>query len=113
MCAQAAPTLDIPTVYDILIHMTPYMDDCAMHQSWCGADTSRAQKGVLSSQERRKRKHKEVRDLFTLSGTLAHCCTCIQQTHLIVSNAVLRCLLGTLHVAHMVHHMIQLLSAGE
>ena len=70
MCAQAAPTLDIPTVYDILIHMTPGMDDCAMHQSWCGADTSRAQKGVLSSQERRKRKHKEVRDLFTLSVTL-------------------------------------------
>ena len=64
MCAQAAPNLDIPTVYDILIHVTPHMDDCAMHQSWCGADTSRAQKGVLSSQERRKRKHKEVRYLL-------------------------------------------------
>ena len=70
MRAQAAPTLDIPTVYDIFIHMTPGMDGCAMHQSWCGADTSRTQKGVLSSQERRKRKYKEVRDLCALSVTL-------------------------------------------
>ena len=116
MCAQAAATLDIPTVYDILIHMMPGMDDSAMHQSWCGADTLHAQKGALSSRERRKRKHKEVTNISTLSAILVAMLVAAltgQQMQYLASCAVWCSLLGAIHVAPQVEHVILLLSVGE
>ena len=113
MCKQAPAALNIPTVYDILIHMTPDMDDCAMHQSWCGVDASHAQKGDISSRERRKRKHKEVRVFplpeVSLFCSLLHNCP---SGAFSVSHAVWRYLLGIVHVVPQVEHVILLMSAG-
>lgn len=61
-------------MYDILMHIDPELDGDGGRQSWCGADAAQAQKGALSSRERRKRKRKEVRELFPIIHKLRHSC---------------------------------------
>lgn len=53
--------ISIATLYDILMHIEPELEEGSLGQSWCGANAAQAQKGALSSKERRKRKRKEVR----------------------------------------------------
>ena len=53
--------ISIATLYDILMHIEPELEENSLGQSWCGANAAQAQKGALGSKERRKRKRKEVR----------------------------------------------------
>ena len=55
--------VSISTMYDMLMYIGP--EDGAASQSWCGADAIQAQKGALSSKERRKRKRREVGPFLT------------------------------------------------
>ena len=50
----------IPTVTDVLMHITPHIEGCADRHPWCGGGAAQSEKGALSSRERRKRKRKEV-----------------------------------------------------
>ena len=65
--------VSISTMYDMLMYIGP--ENGAASQSWCGADATQAQKGALSSKERRKRKRMEVGQFFTES-CLDTLCVC-------------------------------------
>ena len=56
----AGADCSISAVTDVLMHVNPHMEGCPDSQPWCGGNAAEAQKGALSSRDRRKRKRKEV-----------------------------------------------------